>query len=136
MAKLMHLRPMLDVPDLTGTIEFWTGVFGFTLTARFDDDKGRPVWCEVERDGVAVMFTSHYHDDPSDHDGDGEPHAAQLTGSLYVNVDDVDALAEELSGKVPFLYGPTTMDHGMREVAVRDNSGYTLVFGQPAGTRQ
>ena len=133
MAKMMHLRPMLDVPDLAGTIEFWTGVFGFTLASRLDDDKGRPVWCEVERDSIAVMFTSHYHDEP---DEDDEPHAAQLTGSLYVNVDDVDGFAEELSGKVAFLYGPATMEYGMREVAVRDNSGYTLVFGQPVDTRQ
>jgi uncharacterized glyoxalase superfamily protein PhnB len=125
----MHLRPMLDVPDLSATITFWTDVLGFTVGSRLDDDKGRPLWCHIERDGVAVMFTSHYHDDGEDEDE--EPHTAALTGSLYVNVDDVDELAAELAPKTAFLFGPETMPHGMREVAVRDNSGYVVVFGTP-----
>lgn len=127
MTKLKHLRPLLDVPDLAGTIEFWTATLGFEVTGRIDDDKGRPLWCNVRRDDVAVMFTSHYHDDEPDE----EPHEAALTGSVYINVDDVDALAGELSGKgVAFLFGPKTMEHGMREVAVKDNSGYVVLFGQ------
>ena len=132
MTKFWGLRPMLDVPDLAATIEFWTGVFGFTVRGRLDDDRGRPLWCDLMRDDVAVMFTSHYHDDP---DGHEEPHAAQLTGALYIYVDDVDGFAAELSGKgVELVYGPETMPYEMREIGVRDNSGYMLMFGQHVGT--
>jgi uncharacterized glyoxalase superfamily protein PhnB len=116
---------MLDVPDLPATMAFWTGTLGFEVIARIDDDAGRPLWAQVSRDGVRVMFTSHYHDGE-----DEEPHEAQLSGSIYIDVDDVDGLAGELDGKVAFIYGPEDQPHGMREVAVRDNNGYVVMFGQ------
>ena len=81
---------------------------------------------EVERDGIRIMFTSHYHDDD-----DEPPHDAELTGSIYIDVDDVDGLARDLAGKVDLIYGPDDQPHGMREMAIHDNSGYVVMFGQP-----
>jgi catechol 2,3-dioxygenase-like lactoylglutathione lyase family enzyme len=129
MTKFLGLRPMLDVPDLPATIEFWTGVLGFTVQGRLDDDEARPLWCSLTRDDVGVMFTSHYHDDAGA-DGHHEPHAAELGGSLYLYVDDVDALAAELSAKVPLEFGPADMPYEMREIGVRDNNGFLLLIGQ------
>ena len=129
MTKLLLLRPMLAGPALPATIEFWTGPFGFTVRGRLDDEKGRPLWCEVARDDVAVMFSSHYHDEPDGDHGHGEHHA-ELGGGLYVNVDDVDALAAELSSKVALEYGPQDMEYGMREFGVTDNNGFMIMFGQ------
>lgn len=128
-ARLTLIRPMLETPDLAGTISFWTEQLGFTVTARIDDDRGRPLWCNLQRDEVRVMFNSHYHDDPEE---DGEEHTAMLTGALYMNVDDVDAIAAGIDrSKVEVLNGPADQPHGMREVVVRDNNGYVVVFGQP-----
>ena len=129
MATLTQLRPMLDVPDLPATITFWTDVLGFEVLSRIDDDQGRPTWCAIGRDGVQLMFTSHYHDD----DPDEEAHVAELTGSLYIDVDDVDAIASDIKGKVDFIFGPEDQPHGMREVAIQDNSGYVVIFGRPTG---
>lgn len=120
---------MLDTPDIDSTLSFWTASLGFDVVARIDDDRGRALWCQVRRDDVRVMFTTHYHDDPSE-DEEGE-HTASLTGALYVDVDDVDAVAAALPASVPRLFGPEDMRHGMREVAVRDPNGYTIIFGQP-----
>jgi hypothetical protein len=40
-------------------------------------------------------------------------------------------LADELRNKVPFIWGPEEMEYGLREFAICDPNGYTLVFGQP-----
>lgn len=64
---------------------------------------------------------------------DEHPARPLITGSLYVNVDDVDALAAELAGKVELSHGPADQPHGMREIGLSDPNGYYLIFGQPIG---
>ena len=41
----------------------------------------------------------------------------------------MQALAEELRGKVDFAWGPEVMEYGMREFGVDDPDGNVLVFG-------
>jgi uncharacterized glyoxalase superfamily protein PhnB len=121
---------MLEANSVPDTVAFYVDVLGFTCNASIDDGDGNQVWANVGKDGVALMFTGrHTHDDPEDdHDHPAEP---VITGSLYFNVDDVDALAAELDGKVALEFGPTTMAHGMREIGFSDPNGYFLVFGTP-----
>jgi catechol 2,3-dioxygenase-like lactoylglutathione lyase family enzyme len=119
---------MLDVPDLPASIAFWTDAMGFEVVARMDDEKGRPFWAQVQRDDIRVMFSSHYHDEE---EADHGAHDAELTGAIYINVDDVDAISTELEGRVTVVYGPADQPHGMRELAIRDNSGYVVIFGKP-----
>jgi len=133
MAALTQLRPMLAVTDMRATIEFWTEKLGFTVGASMaTQEDAPPFWCNLQRDAVAVMFTwepEHTHDD-------GEIHRSEalLGGSLYFNVDDVDALADELAqrGAIAADERPQTQPHGMREVAVEDPNGFHVLFGQPA----
>ena len=128
-ARLAMLRPLLETSDLGGTIAFWTDQLGFTVTSKLDDDKARPLWCNLLRDDVRLMFNTHYHDDPEEAE---EDHGASLTGALYINVDDVDALAGSLDrARVEFLADLADQPHGMREIIVRDNNGYVIIFGQP-----
>jgi uncharacterized glyoxalase superfamily protein PhnB len=71
----------------------------------------------------------------SRHDGvvdDDHPAKPIVTGSLYINVEDVDALGDELRGRgVAVDFGPTDQPHGMREIGLTDPNGYFLLFGQP-----
>ena len=123
---------MLVVDDMTATISFWTEQLGFTVTASMAESDGSPpFWCNLARDGVAVMFSweaEHTHED-------GEVHRsiASLAGALYVDVDDVDAMAEELRarGAIDAEDAPVDRPHGMRELAVTDPNGFEIVFGQP-----
>ena len=55
-----------------------------------------------------------------------------MSGTLYLYPDNVDALADELRGKVAFAWGPETMDYGMREFAVQDPNGYYIAFTESA----
>ena len=65
-------------------------------------------------------------------DGTTEP---SLTGSLYFYPPDLDALWQNLKGRVDgasVAWEPATMEHGMREFGIRDCTGYLLIFGQDA----
>jgi catechol 2,3-dioxygenase-like lactoylglutathione lyase family enzyme len=50
---------------------------------------------------------------------------------LYVYVDDVDALHQELAGRgADILNVPVNTEYGLREIRVRDPHGYILAFGK------
>jgi len=120
--KLTSLRPMLESRSLKTTIEFYTGTLGFTLEETLQD--GEIIsWCSLYRDEVSIMFCS-----PNTHMNYG---SILLTGSIYINVEDVDTVWEELKDKCSVLYNLENFDHGMREFAIKDNNGYVLNFGEP-----
>ena len=53
-----------------------------------------------------------------------------MTGSIYFNVEGVDAWWERLKDRCTVEYPVDDFECGMREFAIRDNSGYLLQFGQ------
>jgi hypothetical protein len=55
-----------------------------------------------------------------------------FTGALYIFPDSVDRIAEELRGKVPFVWGPDDREYDIRELAIRDPDGYMLIFAERA----
>jgi catechol 2,3-dioxygenase-like lactoylglutathione lyase family enzyme len=135
MTRLSLLRPMLEVRDVDASVAFYTDALGFSVIASIDDeaDPGAKVWASLEKDAVRLMVTRlHTHDDEGtpDHDHD-HPHDPTLTGALYFTVDDVDALALDLGGKVQLDYGPVDQPYGMRDLGVSDPDGYFLQFGTP-----
>jgi hypothetical protein len=66
---------------------------------------------------------------PNQHEPFDKP---QFTGSFYFHPDDVDVFWERSEGgKVPIVYPIENFSYGMRESAIRDNSGYILQFGRP-----
>jgi len=122
---------MLAVNDMVATMKFWTEALGFTVKAEMSFGEGRPPgWCNLGRDEVAIMFTwepEHTHDDGTSHGSE-----AGLAGSIYFNVDDVDALYEEFRQNpgIGEISAPTDQTHGMREFLVRDPNGFAVFFGQ------
>ena len=53
-----------------------------------------------------------------------------MSGVLYVQVDDVLAVHEDLKLKTEVLWGPEAMPYGFLEFAISDCNGYTISFGQ------
>jgi uncharacterized glyoxalase superfamily protein PhnB len=115
--KLRELTPMLRTLDLQGSVDFYTGVLGFTCEGRAD----REGWASVRRDLVTIMFALPDERDPFDR--------PVFTGSLYINADDVDALWEKVKDRARVCYPIEDVPYGMREFAVYDNNGYLLQFG-------
>jgi catechol 2,3-dioxygenase-like lactoylglutathione lyase family enzyme len=122
-----RLVPCLFVRDMRESLEFYIEVLGFTQTGYFPIES-EPVRTEVRRDGVAiVLFTIGRRLDLN---------VPAFSGALYMFPESVDALANELHGKVPFAWGPENTEFDYREFAIRDPNGYTLVFAEPIETRK
>jgi uncharacterized glyoxalase superfamily protein PhnB len=131
MPRLTQLRTMLVANDLDETIAFYERL-GFACVGTWtppEHDDGKPVWCQLERDGVRLMF--NHVGEAHDH-GDGVLHVdlPEMSGSIYLDVDDVDALFEEIKTRhTEFAWEPADFPHGMREFALHDCNGYMIVFG-------
>jgi uncharacterized glyoxalase superfamily protein PhnB len=119
--KFTDLSPMLETNDIKATIEFYTGTLGFALRGTFEYE-GTITWCDLVRDDVAIMFSL-----PNQNMNYGR---ILLSGSLYINAEDVDALWNLLKDKCEVVYPPENFEYGMREFAIKDNNGYVLNFGE------
>ncbi len=110
--------PSLRVRNLAETIAFY-GQLGFEVRAALPCG-AEPCWCELVRDGLRL----HFHV----MNLRGQSATPALSGTLYVSVNDVNALAEEWRSLVSFIWGPAVMPYGWREFAIRDPNGYTIGF--------
>jgi uncharacterized glyoxalase superfamily protein PhnB len=115
---------MLWTEDLTGSVDFYTQVLGFTAN-EVNNEWG---WASLSKDGVAVMLARPNEHTPFDKIG--------FTGSFYFNTDDVDALWDDLKDKANICYGIENFFYGMREFAIYDNNGYLLQFGQEVAVNE
>jgi len=115
--KILNVTPMLTVTAMEPAIAFYRDVLGFELVS---EDEG---WACMENSGTEVMLAL-----PNAHVPFEKP---LLTGSLYFTTDEVDAWWERLRDKCKVEYPIEDFDYGMREFAIRDNSGYLLQFGEP-----
>ncbi|KAB1231450.1 bleomycin resistance protein [Chryseobacterium viscerum] len=118
MTQFTAVHPILWTENLDETIAFYMNILGFTLMDRNDDWQ----WASLRKDEVLIMLSQ-----PNQHE---KPASIGFSGSFYFNVNDVDALWEDLKAKAKVCYEIETFEWGMREFAVYDNNGYRLQFGQ------
>lgn len=115
--SFQRLTPMLRTPDLSGTFAFYRSVLGFEQVAgALEHD-----WLSLRREGAELMLSGL-----NQHEGDTTP---AFTGSLYIEVDDVDAMWEAMQNRARVCYALETFTYGMREFGIYDNNGYLLQFG-------
>ena len=72
-------------------------MLGFTQTGYYPI-ASEPIRTEVRRDDVAIILYTE-----AIHAADRPP---AFTGALYIFPENIDRLADELRGKVPFAWGP------------------------------
>jgi len=116
-----RVLPCLFVSDMRRSLDFYLDVLGFTQTGYYPIES-EPIRTEVRRDDVALIL----YTEPR-RGGDLPP---AFTGALYMFPKGIETLADELRGHVPFAWGPEDTDFGIREFAIRDPDGYTLVFAE------
>ena len=109
---------VLAVPDLEASADYFSQVLGFRVLWGESAD-----WRLVERGNVRVML-GHCPNDlrPSDlgsHNWFG-----------YIEVDDVQALHDELVARGAECTAPLDQPYGMREIVVTTLDRHRLVFGQ------
>ena len=114
--KIQSVTPMLTVKDVGEAVAFYRDVLGFACLTLTEG------WACVGIDAIEVMFAL-----PNAHLPFEKP---LMTGSIYFNTTDVDGWWEKLRERCTVEYPLEEFDYGMREFAIRDNSGYLLQFGQ------
>ncbi len=122
--KLTQLRPMLAVTDLKRTMDFYCTKLGF----RVDGTHGapEPVWCELVRDDVTIMFNA-----PPRKDVERDvPRGSKNYQIFYFNSSDVAGLHREWKAAGVAVSDLRVTFYHMKEFEVRDPDNYWLWFGQ------
>jgi hypothetical protein len=119
--KRSPVTPSLLVTDVAQTVRYYTEMPGFTQTGSDKDESGLEIWAEVTLDEARIWFFSGA--------AEGRPQPV-FTGLIYVFVEDVDAMAAAMGGKVTPLWGPVTQEYGLRELGIVDCNGYMIVFAK------
>ncbi|HEX2061466.1 MAG TPA: VOC family protein [Thermoanaerobaculia bacterium] len=111
--------PMLHVPDVRAAAE-WYAQLGFEIVRTHSDDDEMS-WALLRCGSTELMFN----------EGGKESDAHRREVDLYVYVDDVDALAARLEGRVEVVEPLYDAIYGMREIIIRDLNRFWITFGQP-----
>ena len=117
---LRGLTPFLKTTDLGETIAFYVDLLGFVVAAQWPAES--PTNCILDNGHVHIAFGT----DPQNWYS-----APGLSGQLWIDVDNVMALHEKITGKVPVEWGPEVYDYGRLEFAIKDCNGYLLAFSEP-----
>ena len=116
--KFQPIVPMIWTKELQKTVYFYCDILGFTCGTQ-SDEWG---WAAVFKDECEIMIA-----EPNEHTPFERPY---FSGTFYIKTDDVDALWNDLKGKVKVAYDIEDFDWGMREFAIYDNNSYMIQFGQ------
>jgi uncharacterized glyoxalase superfamily protein PhnB len=121
------LTPNLLVANVERSLAFYEGVLGFERG--FTVPEQSPfVFASVTGGPVEIFFndaTGAIKEYPA---FGGKPIGA--TGTMYIEVEGVDALHDRLKATVPIVMPLVTQFYGMREFAIEDPDGYVITFAQ------
>ena len=129
MTNFKKIVPVLKVSDMQKSVDFYTGVLGFTVAWRAANDGGGEN-CMLQAGAANLLLStgSHLGDKP------------QFTGTLYFHMAGVQEFFERIKDQVQIVWPLETMNYGQKEFGIRDCDGYNLAFAEPleadAGGRQ
>ena len=114
---------VLLVDDVAGALEYYRDKLGFEGHAW---EKNPEHYAYVERDNCWIHFACF-------HGAKARPNSQVVPPDmfdLYIYVADVEKLHEEFVERgADIVFAPLDTDYGLREIRVRDPSGYILAFG-------
>ena len=116
-----NVTPMIHVPDVRAAVEWYRSI-GFEAI-RWNDQDGHMDWALLSFGKGEVMFNEG-----------GQPSTAERREvDLYVYVENVDGLYEEVKERVEVVETPHDTFYGMRELIIRDLNRFWITFGQEIG---
>lgn len=124
--KLLGSAPLFFVTDIHKSVDYYCKVLGFTHTGLWGDP---PFFSMPRRDNMIVMLQETESKQVNNN---------EKSWDAYFWVEDADVLFKEFTDKEVIVeYPPEHKEaYGCYEFAIKDPDGYTLAFGQEAGTSQ
>src|SRR3954462_15345209 len=115
MSRLVQIASVLEVQDVKASEAFYREKLGFGPGSFAGDP---PCFCIVRRDDVSIFL---------DQSRATRPAPGNQDWAVYLYVDDVDALAAELTARgVAIIRGPVEQPYGCREIYIRDPDGHII----------
>jgi uncharacterized glyoxalase superfamily protein PhnB len=122
-----RIYPTFRSPDPDAVIRWLCGTVGFTERVVYRDDRGGVAHAELAFGSAIIMLGGEKDDEYGRMIGDG---AGRRTDSIYVAVDDTDALfARVRTSGVTIEKEPYDTGHGSRDFICRDPGGGLWCFG-------
>ena len=116
---MQRVVPMIHVPDVKATAEWYTGM-GFELIRQNDED-GEINWALLRFENSDLML-----------DCGGQPSTARRREvDLYIHLENIEELFQKIKHGVEIVEEPHDTFYGMREFIIKDLNGFWLTFGQP-----
>ena len=113
--------PMIHVPDVKATVEWYEAVAGFTR-ARVHEEDGEMLWALLRYGNAEFMLNV----------GGKTSGARRREVDLYVYAEGgVDEVYRRLKDRVDVVEEPHDTFYGMREVIVRDLNRFWITFAEP-----
>lgn len=128
--RFTAITPNLIVRDVARSTAFYRDVLGFSVHQTVPDDAPH-VFVWLTR-GEVTLFLN----DPAAVAKDLPAYVAPAfggTATLFITVDDVDALHAAVAPQAPIAMSLRTQFYGMREFAIHDPDGHLLTFAQRVG---
>jgi catechol 2,3-dioxygenase-like lactoylglutathione lyase family enzyme len=128
--KLLRSTPIQVVDRIEPNLGFWVDGLGFTKTAEVPGDDKNLAFVILEKDGLEVMLQTRKSiaADPTPTKLSADDLKSNTT-IQYLEVDSLDEVLKGLHG-APLLMEPVNRPYGMREILVRDPSGYLIEFAE------
>lgn len=123
--KMQRLTPVLLVEAIEPVLEFWVNRLGFNKTTEVPHE-GRLGFVILESDGVQLMYQTR---DSVAADVPSMASAPQQGTYLFIEVDDLDAVADRLAGIKTVVPRRKTF-YGADELIVREPAGNVVTFAQ------
>jgi uncharacterized glyoxalase superfamily protein PhnB len=127
MPHYTKLTPNLVVSSVESSLAFYEGVLGFTRGVTVPEQSPF-VFASVTSASVEIFFNLRSAAEAEYPRFAGQP--TGLTGTLFIEVDEVEALYQELKDKVPIVMPFLVQWYGMKEFAIADPDGYVITFAQ------
>ncbi len=113
--------PMIHVPDVNATVDWYSGL-GFTVVQTYGDDGQGLSFAILSFGNSQVMFNQG-----------GQPSTRQRREvDLYIYANDVDDFYQRLKDRVEVVEAPHDTFYGMREFIFRDLNRFWITCGQPS----
>ena len=118
----------LMVENVSEAIAFYQDILLFSVVASVPKEDGTLQFAILTKDGFMLMLqerANFIEECPMLATDRVHPSI-----SLYIQVDNLDALHDELSARYPIAFAMHTTFYGAREFAVTDKDGYIVVFAE------